>query len=57
MVILFDPSKLTHNSHAILKTGTPMSMSNLITHILANGDRFNISNRQIGILPLKEAFV
>jgi cyanophycinase len=29
MVVLFDPSHLTHNTHAILKTGTPMSMSNL----------------------------
>lgn len=57
MVILFDPSQLRHNNHAILKNGTPMSMSNLVTHILANGDRFNITDRKIDILPLKESFV
>ena len=57
MVVLFDPSHLTHNTHAILREGTPMSMSNLVTHILANGDRFNIHDRKIDVLPVKEKFV
>ncbi len=52
MVILFDPSQLTHNKHAVLKEGTPMSMSNLITHILARGDRFTMNNRTIRIKPI-----
>lgn len=57
MVIVMDPSNLTHNSYGQLKTGTPMSMSNLITHILANGDRFTLDNREIEVLPLSESFV
>lgn len=57
MVIVMDPSHLTHNSYGQLKTGTPMSMSNLITHILANGDRFTLDNREIEVLPLSESFV
>ena len=52
MAILFDPSQLTHNKHAVLKEGTPMSMSNLITHILARGDCFTMNNRNIRIKPI-----
>ena len=40
MVIIFDPSDLTHNNHQILDEGLPMSMANLTTHILSDGDRF-----------------
>jgi cyanophycinase len=57
MVIVMDPGDLTHNRYAQLKTGTPMSMSNLTTHILANGDKFKLDNREIEILPLTESFV
>jgi len=57
MVIVMDPSNLTHNRYKQLKPGTPMSMSNLTTHILANGDKFTLDNREIEILPLTESFV
>lgn len=57
MVILFDASQLTHNNHRILKKGTPMSMSNLITHLLSNGDRFTLDNRSIEVLPIEASFV
>lgn len=57
MIILFDASQLTHNHHEILDEGTPMSMSNLITHVLSNGDRFNIENKKIEILPLEAEFI
>lgn len=57
MVIVMDPSGLTHNSYGQLKNGTPMSMSNLTTHILANGDRFTLDNREIEVLPISESFV
>lgn len=57
MVILFDPSKLTHNSHSILPENTPISMSNLVVHILANNDRFTIDNRKIEISPLEEGLI
>lgn len=49
MVIVFDPSNLTHNKHAQLKPGTPISMSNLTTHIFARGDKFSIEDRKIEI--------
>ena len=57
MVVVFDPSQLTHNNHKILKEGTPMSMSNLITHLLSIGDKFTLNNRQIDVLPLEASFV
>lgn len=57
MVIVFDPSHLIHNYHEILREGTPMSMSNLVVHVLANGDKFKMEKRKIKILPLKEHFV
>lgn len=57
MVIIMDALNLTHNAHKLLKPGTPMSMSNLTTHILANGDRFELTHRSITILPIHEKFV
>jgi cyanophycinase len=57
MVLLFDPSKLTHNNQKILAEGEPMSLSNLKTHVLSNGDRFNIRKRKIKVLPLDSPFV
>jgi hypothetical protein len=32
-------------------------MSNLTTHILANGDRFEFEARKISVLPIHEKFV
>jgi cyanophycinase len=57
MVILFDPSQLTHNNEKILEEGVPMSMSNLIVHILANSDQFKIDQRKIVILPVDADFI
>ena len=57
MVLLFDPSKLKHNNQKILARGEPMSLSNLKTHVLSNGDRFNIRKRKIKVLPLDSPFV
>lgn len=51
MVILFDARHLSHNRYVDLQPGTPMSLSNLTTHILADGDRFNIRERSLKILP------
>lgn len=56
MVVLFDPSDLTHNNVEILDDGTPMSLSNMKMHILSNGDRFFIDKRKLEILPLDAAF-
>jgi len=57
MVILFDPSGLTHNNFQILSEGVPMSLSNMVTHILANGDRFRLDDRKISVLPLSEQMI
>lgn len=57
MVIVFDATKLKHNNQKLLEEGTPMSLVNLKTHVLANGDRFNISKKKIKILPINASFV
>ncbi len=57
MVVVFDASNLKHNAHKDLKEGTPMSLSNLTTHLLANGDHFTLNDRDIKVLPIKESFV
>jgi cyanophycinase len=57
MVILFDPRKLKHNNREILEEGTPMSLTNLKTHVLANGDRFNIKKGKVKVLPLDAPFL
>ena len=57
MVILFDPKKLKHNNEKILETGTPMSLINLKTHVLANGDRFNLNKKKVKVLPMEAPFV
>ena len=54
MVIVFDPSGLTHNNYEVLDKDLPMSMTNLTTHILADGDYFHMHNRTIKIYPLEE---
>ncbi|QRM89056.1 cyanophycinase [Lacinutrix sp. WUR7] len=57
MVIIFDGRKLKHNNHKVLKEGTPMSLTNLRTHILSNGDRFNIKNKEVEVLPIEAPFI
>lgn len=57
MVILFDPNELRYNNEKILGVGQPMSLSNLKTHVLSNGDRFNIRKRKLKVLPLDSPFV
>ena len=53
MVMVIDPSDLTHNNHKILDEGMPMSMANITTHILADGDRFFMDKRTIEVFPLE----
>ncbi|MEZ4803362.1 MAG: cyanophycinase [Gelidibacter sp.] len=57
MIIVFDAKHVTHNNEKVLKQGTPMTMTNLIVHVLANGDRFNIDTRQVKVLPIESPFV
>ena len=50
MVIIFDPGTLTHNKYKILKEGTPLTMTHLITHVLSAGDSFNLKDRTVNVL-------
>ncbi|MEK6477418.1 cyanophycinase [Catalinimonas sp. 4WD22] len=52
MVVLVDPSQLTHNHEESLEEGTPMSLSNLIVHVLSVGDHFRLDSRELEILPM-----
>ncbi len=54
MVIVFDPSDLNHNNYEVLNDDLPMSMTNLTTHILADGDSFHMHDRTIKVYPLED---
>lgn len=56
MVILFDPTNLSHNNIEILPAGTPMTMANLNVHVLANSDCYNIDEKKIEVLPIDAEF-
>ena len=56
MVIVFDPASLTHNNLELLPEGTPMTMSNLTVHVLANSDSFIINERRVEVLPIEAEF-
>lgn len=56
MVIVFDPKNLSHNNHSILYDNTPMTMANLTTHVLANGDQFFLDSRSVEVLPINASF-
>lgn len=51
MVIIFDPGQLTHNMFSRLREGTPLTMTNLITHVLSSGDSFDIEKRKVTVMP------
>jgi cyanophycinase len=56
MIILFDGTHLQHNNIDILEEGTPMTLTNLTTHVLANGDRFDINEKVVKVLPMDAVF-
>lgn len=56
MVIMFDGGSLSHNNASILEEGTPMTMANLTTHVLSNGDQYHISDRKVEVLPMEAEF-
>ena len=57
MVIVFDGSKLTHNNEKVLEEGTPMTIANLTVHVLSNGDKYDIKNRIVTVLPIEAPFI
>lgn len=57
MVIVYDASELTHNNEDILEPGTPMTITNLKVHILANSDEYKIREAEIVIQPVDADFI
>lgn len=57
MVIVFNARKAKHNNRNMIKEGAPMSLTNLKTHILANGDRFNIEKKSVQVSPIATRLV
>jgi len=57
MVIVFDGNNLTHNNEKTLEDGTPMTIANLIVHVLSNGDNYDIKNRKVSVLPIEAPFI
>ena len=57
MVILFDGRNILHNNIELLKMGTPMTLTNMTTHVLANGDKFDLNTRVIKALPISSPFI
>ncbi|APG59053.1 cyanophycinase [Christiangramia salexigens] len=53
MVIIFDPSELEFNTEKYINNGELMSLTNLKTHILAEGDVFNCEKHQVKILHVE----
>src|SRR5690554_4081548 len=57
MAIVLDARKASHNYQRLLDVGTPMTLIDLRTHILSNGDRFELNTRRIKVLPIGAEFV
>jgi cyanophycinase len=57
MAIIFDCRGVIHNNASILEEGVPMTLTNMLTHVLSNGDRFEIETRKIKVLPMDADFV
>jgi len=57
MIILFDPHALTHNLIDQLKEGTPLTMTNLITHVLSSGDYIDLKTKEIRVMPAVKSLI
>lgn len=57
MVIVFDGQNLKHNNEEILEEGTPMTITNMTTHVLSNSDKYNFVKKAVTVLPIDAPFV
>ena len=57
MIIIFDGGKLEHNNEEILEEGTPMTITNMTTHVLSNSDKYIVDRRTVKVLPIDAPFV
>lgn len=51
MMILFDPNDLIYNDEAMIEDGAPITITNLKTHILANGNKLSVDKNKIIVSP------
>ncbi len=56
MVLVFDGKNLSHNKVPVLDEGTPISIGNMIVHVMANTDCFYLGTRQLEILTVDQAY-
>lgn len=57
MMIFFDGTKLTYNTSGQLEQGTPMTISNLLVHVLTNSDHYDLNTRKVTVLPIDAPFI
>ncbi len=57
MVIVFDPSSLSHNNSDVLTEGTPMTIGNMKVHVLANSDRYDLKTKSLEVLGIDAPFI
>jgi cyanophycinase len=56
MVLVFDGNHLSHNKVPDLDEGTPISIGNMIVHVMANTDTFYLRSRHLKILTVDQAY-
>lgn len=56
MVLVFDGKHLSHNKVPDLDEGTPISIGNMIVHVMANTDTFYLGTRHLKILSADQAY-
>jgi cyanophycinase len=57
MAIIFDGSSLKHNNEKLLEKGIPMTIANMIVHVLSNSDMYDIKTRSVSVLPIEAPFI
>lgn len=56
MVLVFDGKHMTHNKVPDLDEGTPISIGNMVIHVMAQTDTFYLKSRRLKILTAAEAY-
>lgn len=55
MVILFDGTELKHNTVAKLKEGTPITIGNMVVHVMAHKDQYFVDKSELVAQPFSNA--
>ncbi|MFT4661096.1 MAG: cyanophycinase [Patiriisocius sp.] len=51
MIILFDGTELKHNTVSKLREGTPITIGNMVVHVLANNDQYDVTHKKLTAQP------